>query len=607
MVKYVAVFASSASLTDFRLPEFQFVAATLRIPIRFLDEEIPWVASGADRFWFSVFESPASRAELKAIAERCILLRGVYTLFETSPTLTDLYACLEERHGTAHAPGNSPTASSTATTPSAFLGEDETTHLTSSTYSYQVETIGKKYTADAKRAVTEAVLQRVPRAGKVEWRQPMRAYYIFIQHAVENAPPGAQGWVSNGPLLRVFHCCLCVESKRSALLATYDLRRRPYIGTTSMPPEESLMMMNMSSVCSGHYVYDPFCGTGSLLIAAAHFGARTLGSDADGRAMRAGTEKGKTSPQMQQQRRLALAAYPEDHLSALTEEERLLPTMITNFKLYRLPLPDRARMNFSAWLQTWHTSALSRDPGGIFDSIITDPPYGIREPRKKVETTATTTTKASSDNALQQQAVTLSAYPTNEILLDLVLFAATHLVVGGHLTFWHPTTDNYTDDELPTHPSLRIVCNIAQRVSLKIVRRLIVLRKIAPVPTPPPSRESCAAKKSPDDLRVLMDATELPDNADYMHYRAKRERKRQAAEKHKAFMSATSPSSDLSSGKGVDTGRGGGSRGNRKHGRLEGQEEIVANWQRNIEIRKAKQAASHLANAAHKTVDRSQP
>ncbi|CAJ1016677.1 putative RNA methylase family UPF0020 [Leishmania shawi] len=606
MKKYVAVFASSASLTDFRLPEFQFVAATLHIPITLLNDKISWVSGGADTFWFSVFESPASRSELRALAERCALLRGIYTLFETTPTLEDLYACLEKRHGSAPGSVGPSLASSPTTDAAAFVGEDEMTHLTSSTYSYQVETIGKKYSADAKRAVVEAVLQRVPRAGEVEWRQPERAYYIFLQHAVENALPGAKGWISNGPLLRVFHCCLCVESSRSALLATYDLRKRPYIGTTSMPPEESLVMVNMSGVCRSHYVYDPFCGTGSLLIAAAHYGARTFGSDADGRAMRAGTEKGKTSPQIQQQRRLALAAYQEEQLCVLTEEERVWPSMITNFKVYHLPLPDRARMNFSSWPKTWHTCALRLGSGGIFDSIITDPPYGLREPRKKVETTAPM--EADRNNPTKQQVVTFSAYPINEVVLDLVLFAATHLVIGGHLTFWHPTTDHYTDDELPSHPSLRVVCNIAQRVSLKMVRRLIVLRKVAPVPTPPPSRESCAAKKSPDDLRVLMDATELPDNEDYMHYRAKRERKRQAAHEYKAAAESSSSSSSSpnpTTSEHVDTDRGKGNRRGRKRGQLDGQDKIVANRQRNIELREAKQAASHLANAAHKTVDHS--
>jgi tRNA (guanine10-N2)-methyltransferase len=584
-MKYLAAFTSSASLESFRLPEFQAVAATLDVAITILDDEISWVSQGGDAVWFSVFESAASLEQLKKLAARCMLLRGIYLLFESAPTLEDLYLCLDDRMST--------TPATTCTAPSyrAFVGESEASHLcsSSSSYCYQVETIGKKYTSEAKRAVMEAVLRRVLLQGKVDWRRPERSYYLFLQHALENAPAGAQGWVSNGPLLRVFHCCLCVESNRSALLATYDLRRRPYIGTTSMPPEESMVMANMSRVSAGHFVCDPFCGTGSLLVAAAHCGAMTFGADADGRAMRAGTDKGKTSPQMQQQRRLALAHYSAEQLSALTEEERLLPNMWTNFKLYGLPPPDRARMNFSAWQHAWRQhsrTAATADAGAIFDSVISDPPYGLREPRKKVE--ASTTTSISSTS---EAAVTLSTYATNEVVLDLVLFAAAHLAIGGHLTFWHPTTDHYTDDELPTHPSLRILHNIPQRISLKVVRRLIVMRKVAPVPSPPPSRDSCAAKKASEDLRTLMDATVLPDNADYAHYRAKRERKRQATQQ---FKSSTPASEE-------NCGSGRGNRRGRKQNRLDGQEEIVANRQRNIEVRAAKQAASHLANAARRS------
>ena len=38
----------------------------------------------------------------------------------------------------------------------------------------------------------------------------------------------------------------------------------------------------------GHLVFDPFAGTGSILIAAAHLGAHTLGSDIDIRVLRDG-------------------------------------------------------------------------------------------------------------------------------------------------------------------------------------------------------------------------------------------------------------------------------------------------------------------------------
>lgn len=40
----------------------------------------------------------------------------------------------------------------------------------------------------------------------------------------------------------------------------------------------------------GDLVYDPFVGTGSILVAAAHFGAHTLGADIDIRIVRDGNQ-----------------------------------------------------------------------------------------------------------------------------------------------------------------------------------------------------------------------------------------------------------------------------------------------------------------------------
>lgn len=41
-------------------------------------------------------------------------------------------------------------------------------------------------------------------------------------------------------------------------------------------------------VRKGSFVFDPFAGTGSILVAAAHFGAITLGADIDIRVLRDG-------------------------------------------------------------------------------------------------------------------------------------------------------------------------------------------------------------------------------------------------------------------------------------------------------------------------------
>lgn len=77
------------------------------------------------------------------------------------------------------------------------------------------------------------------------------------------------------------------------LVNTYNLKKRNYLGTTSMDAELSLVMANQALAASGKLVYDPFVGTGSFLFTCAHFGAYTLGSDIDGRQIR-GKGEGKS-------------------------------------------------------------------------------------------------------------------------------------------------------------------------------------------------------------------------------------------------------------------------------------------------------------------------
>jgi tRNA (guanine10-N2)-methyltransferase len=48
-----------------------------------------------------------------------------------------------------------------------------------------------------------------------------------------------------------------------------------------MDPELSLIMCNIARVKKGSLAYDPFVGTGSILVAAASLGATTWGADID--------------------------------------------------------------------------------------------------------------------------------------------------------------------------------------------------------------------------------------------------------------------------------------------------------------------------------------
>ena len=82
---------------------------------------------------------------------------------------------------------------------------------------------------------------------------------------------------------RVYFGRLIAEGCGSKIVSQFDLKKRSYVGTTSMDAELSLLSANQALVKPGFLVYDPFVGTGSFLVAAAYFGGYVFGSDIDGR------------------------------------------------------------------------------------------------------------------------------------------------------------------------------------------------------------------------------------------------------------------------------------------------------------------------------------
>ena len=133
------------------------------------------------------------------------------------------------------------------------------------------------------------------------------------------------------------------DSGRDAV-GEFDLKKRKYISTTSMDAELSLVSANMAHAAPGKIVFDPFMGTGSFLVAAAHFGALTLGADIDPRSFRGKDEhRGKNEISLMQ-----------------------------NYEQYGIK---------SKFIDAF-TSDLTNTPlrnSQFLDGIICDPPYGVRE------------------------------------------------------------------------------------------------------------------------------------------------------------------------------------------------------------------------------------
>ena len=79
---------------------------------------------------------------------------------------------------------------------------------------------------------------------------------------------------------RLFFGRLVAEGQRD-LIAKFSLKKRLFIGNTSMDPQLSFLMANVACVKSGDLMLDPFCGSGSIMLICARFGAMVMGSDID--------------------------------------------------------------------------------------------------------------------------------------------------------------------------------------------------------------------------------------------------------------------------------------------------------------------------------------
>lgn len=94
------------------------------------------------------------------------------------------------------------------------------------------------------------------------------------------------------PPKRVFFARFISMSRRD-LVEVYSLKKRKYLGTTSMEAEISFFTANQALARPGALIIDPFVGTGSLLLTAAHFGARVVGADIDMGVLTGMTKAGK--------------------------------------------------------------------------------------------------------------------------------------------------------------------------------------------------------------------------------------------------------------------------------------------------------------------------
>jgi len=222
----------------------------------------------------------------------------------------------------------------------------------------------------------------------------------------------------------------------------------------------AFVMANMGQCQPNHIALDPFCGTGGILLACAEFGSYVTGSEFDWRVL---TAQGLNI-------KLSIACFFIELFCFKAK-----PTKANTKNTVRNP-DEMMHRNFSDYgTLNRFLGVVAADfayppwrPTFLFDAIISDPPYGIRE-----------SSQHKSRRQDDDQEANPEKYDLTSIYVDLLNFANVYLRVGGRLVFWMPThIMTYDDSLIPTHPCFQLFSNDEQILNRTTSRRLITMVKL---------------------------------------------------------------------------------------------------------------------------------
>lgn len=186
--------------------------------------------------------------------------------------------------------------------------------------------------------------------GKADLKHPQRIFFIYENYEKIY-------WKGNTVTLQFkqafFGKSLVTEFQKKNFFHHFRLENRPFLGPTTTDERLSFMMANQGRVKKNSFVYDPFAGTGSLLIAASYFGALCFGGDIDYRVI-----KGYGVGQLNK---------GSDQYEGI-KKEGVRPDVFLNFKIYKQRLPEYIMMD----------TVNNHFQSNFFDAIICDPPYNKR-------------------------------------------------------------------------------------------------------------------------------------------------------------------------------------------------------------------------------------
>ncbi|KAL5102892.1 hypothetical protein TcWFU_000780 [Taenia crassiceps] len=299
-------------------------------------------------------------------------------------------------------------------------------------------------------------------------------------------------------LSRVYYGREVGESSRRRILNEFDLSKRTYLGNTTMDVCLAGIIANACLCGPGDIVWDPFLGTGGMVLAASVWGAYGAGNDID-YALVHGIG---ASPKAGQGKR-----HADECLRANYRQYNLLSRYLD------VLIADSASLG-----------RLLRCPStasGLFDAIVTDPPYGVRERTCRVaseaiekEPSMQTATYIDEITGGKQFAMVPNEdglvpvphdlphfphkenYPLQEIYGDLLKLASLLLKPRGRLVFWMPVnkSKHTRSYPLPTHPRFKLISACEQALNRATSRLLLVMEKSLP-----DEADLCPSKELPNE------------------------------------------------------------------------------------------------------------
>ncbi|KAL6738543.1 hypothetical protein Aduo_012083 [Ancylostoma duodenale] len=384
---------------NFRVAELQGICDALKL-------EFDYTQVNAERHLFIV--EVKNEDEVHKLLSRSILLKSAYAFLYSADSYVSLSVQIRLHH------------------------EDfEEFDTSSQSFCVKVRPIGRKKGINCMKIAEDVAAVLPLNNAPVDLENPCNTFTILEEYADAH---------KSEPDRLVF--CRLIGHGQYKLKSQYDIKKRRYIGNTTMDPELAFIQSNISSVKNDDLVLDPFVGTGGLILPAAHFGAYVVGTEINYQIAKAIGKSSRHDVEMR------------------SDEESVL----ANFEQYGTQRHYLCGLLADA---SWHD--LWARP--LFDAIVTDPPYGIREKGRKIGK------KPRKDHWTLPSAEHHYHFPEKQpytlekTFTDLCDLAAKILLVGAKLSFWFPVVlESYSEACLPFHPALKLLASCEQRLSSKTSR-----------------------------------------------------------------------------------------------------------------------------------------